>query len=235
MIGRNQRAQLLEAGIKPAYRRHVPAAQLDEYRRYYTERGLAFVEQREKLWFQGSGQRIVYVAKEAAVAEELADLERRQYVRFRPGPPLDARVGELLGYPPCCVEAFGRDRNKIFELWPGLYRQQSDLLIGRMLRRAERFDYRLNIVFPRMRNVIEHLPCGLDCEASIGITEAAVEVLCGFEPELRVRYDSCFKASLRVDRAGHVLAYRRPLLENTWIQLAQPRLKLPPVREVVFA
>ena len=122
-----------------------------------------------------SGERVrercaVYISGDAALAERARALDRMAD---------DARetdsahaLGALLGYPPCCVEAFCALPRR----WP------NRSPIAASIARTERFEPRLNNVALDRFAWIAWFPCRYDCEASLAIANAAAAALSKVDP-----------------------------------------------------
>ncbi len=241
MIGHHHRALVLEAQLKPCYRLQVSEEQLAETRRRYEARDLTFLVQSERAWFLGSESHVAYVSRDPDRARELADVERRQaeYRRARliPRSPAgtDRQIGELLGIPSCCTDRFLAPRSQRFQIGGWIHRSETDRQLWTRLAESERLDYRLNIVFPRLRGLIEYIPCRFDCPASLAFAQSALDVLGADDSSFLARFGACYIAELEVAWPCEVRAYRRPQLENQWVQLAAPRRQpWRAVRRVTF-
>jgi hypothetical protein len=92
----------------------------------------------------------------------------------------DVLLGHLLGYPACCVDAFGRR-------WPTAWAQAAGdlgLLLAAETGGAPRLPWELNI-FARYFGVglVAHFPCRLDCPASLALARRFAQSLSLAMPE----------------------------------------------------
>ena len=108
---------------------------------------------------------VVYVSKDLALAERARTLDRMAD-DAREGDNAHA-LGELLGYPPCCVQAFC----DLPRRWPNRYP------IAAAAARTRVFEPRLNNVALDRFAWIAWFPCRYDCQASLAIADAAAEAL----------------------------------------------------------
>lgn len=107
----------------------------------------------------------VYVSGEASLAERAKELDRMAE-SSREGDSAK-ELGALLGYPPCCVEAFCALPRR----WPNRYP------IAASMGRTNTFEPRLNNVALDRFAWIAWFPCRYDCEASLTLANAAAEAL----------------------------------------------------------
>ncbi len=115
------------------------------------------------------GRRVIFAARDAASLAEAEALERQ--LRRGDGASADAgrRLGEALGYPACCIEAYARvpardDRGLAEALLPPLGRSFSPLTVW--------------LLAPL--GIVSHTPCALDCPATLTLARA---LLGGLEAE----------------------------------------------------
>lgn len=200
-LGSGQAEELaLRAGLKPLVRQLLPPSEVAVARARWERLGLAVVEAPPSLAPAGRGtadrgdRRVVYAARDVAVAREAAAVEARSRH--------DIALGALLGYPRCCVEAF-------LEVPPPRRNPQS---IQRAWRRTVASGQppapRLNVLDLSVFHYLSWFPCSFDCEASRAYADR-VAALIG---------DRVFVA--RVDAA--LAAHRLLLLEDVQVSLAGP-------------
>lgn len=114
------------------------------------------------------GRRVLFAARDASALTEAVELEAQ--LRREDGSSADAgrRLGEALGYPACCIEAYARvgarDDRALAEA----------LLPGPGAAPASASTQWLNAPL----GVISHTPCALTCEPTMQLTEA---LLAGLE------------------------------------------------------
>ncbi len=104
----------------------------------------------------------------------------------------DRLLGQLLGYPDCCADAFD-------QRWPGAVRDhQGDLApLTLAASGAPPFDWRSNI-FARYFGaaLIQHFPCRFQCRASAAAAARAAWALEQFEPEQFAAFRNLLQAPL---------------------------------------
>lgn len=181
-------ALALQLGLRDAYRlmlpeRHAPIAKLWLERAgvFVCSSGAVEVDEDENVFEGGAlpsaGQmarggrarrwRALYMGREQADAERARDLDGAIASATRLGDalPLHRELGQLLGYPSCCVEAF------IEDLQSRRTDQQSPFdqarLAARALEATEAPDPLLNhFLRERDQALLSHAPCRYDCPAS---------------------------------------------------------------------
>jgi len=159
----------------------------------------------------------VFFSAPGGSAAEAATLQR-EYTEAENSPePLGAdcfahRMGRLLGYPDCCIEAFEK-------AGPGA--TVTDLIRG-AYRRSRDFSWRLNCLDPLSPlNLIPHIPCSFDCKASSRMADSVLSALDGVfpfldgtarellgRPVLFLDADRMIAFEGEVDPGGRVLTYR---------------------------
>lgn len=194
--------QALEAGLKPAVRLLVRAAERE--RAIERWRGVGAIVERP-----GPDDRIlVYVSRDRARAEAIADAEAEIYV-LRDRPPTAALfeahriLGRGLGYPTCCVDAFvARVERSVTRLPDGTSAHEDYVATVDALSRTEILHARLNVLRRRERmSLISHYPCRFDCPPSLAYAASVFEMLDRRSQEkLRV----ALAAPLTIDRSGQV-------------------------------
>lgn len=122
-------------------------------------------------------RQVVYVSADRALAEQARDLDRMG--ADLAGGADSVALGELLGYPRCCVDAFCALERR----WP------NRLPIAAAASRTRRFASRLNNLALDRFAWIAHFPCRYDCAASLGLADAAADALAAEAPELVASVD----------------------------------------------
>ena len=187
-------AALVAAGIKPVAKlEDAPAEALQQY----VERFALPNARTQEVPGSGGAHRHLFFGGSIVDVERVVHLSRRVVIDGEDGEGEDRRtLGRLLGYPACCVEAYGRD-------FP-IHGQDALLHLRRRLDRPGVVPPELAPVNPYCNAV--HVPCGLDCAASRELARRVVEVLF---PEESVR--AGYLASLRnpwlimLDQDGQVV------------------------------
>ncbi len=124
----------------------------------------------------GPGEGYVFAGRDARCLDEIRSAyleERRAFTEGKPDPEHTRRMGRLLGYPDCCVEAFLELENR------------DDGVLARRL-----FYDSASVPDPRLfrlprgsASLLLHTPCRLDCEASNRIARAVMDAARNIAPE----------------------------------------------------
>jgi hypothetical protein len=181
----------LEAGLKPMLRELLPVAAIDEARERFERAGwlteasplvfgptrdgwLGRPESREDTVREPREERRpLYVGRDRGALREAIAAE---LARTTDG----ARaLGGLLGYPPCCVEAFvGRTDRRAAGLWAAA------------AARSERFLPRLNVLDHAILSYVAFFPCRFDCPDAAARADALAALLARRHPALVSRIDA---------------------------------------------
>jgi hypothetical protein len=191
----------LLAGAKPRVRITVPAEELERTARHYRSAGGAVRTLDRTVTVRGKQVAVLYAAREQQAAIELRDLEaeffraqernatREEQHRF------DARIGELLGYPPCCVEAFCA-RARPVEGVADAFRAARAAWLPRPYARLN------NTLLPMGRSLISFEPCAYDCAAALAVAERIAEALDMIDTEARRALDEVLARAVLVHPSG---------------------------------
>jgi hypothetical protein len=117
---------------------------------------------------------ILYVSPDAARARELVEAEapllppESGRLRVDDAVPLHARLGALLGFPPCCVDEFGaRLRRGVTRRADGRDAHEDFVAAECAKGASRRFLARLNDLSPDRRvRIVTFYPCRYDCPAA---------------------------------------------------------------------
>lgn len=147
----------------------------------------------------------------------------------------DRLLGQLLGYPECCVDAFD-------QRWPeAVHDHQGDLApLTLAASGASPFDWRSNI-FARYFGValIQHFPCQFQCQNTLAIAARAAWALEQYEPEQFITFRALLQTPLLYTeeqgvvllRGGRVREYGKDLeLDYTAENLLSTELTSPVVQ-----
>lgn len=173
----------LQSGLKPALRLRPPHTQLTATGARYRAAGFAVLEHRDT----------IYVARSEHDCDELCELEarlRRDIVGTRRARE-QRRIGALLGYPPCCIEAFvDRYVAEPNQLVAWLARRPAEIW------RAARAAW---VAAPRPRlntllggegtRIVSFEPCRFDCAAASAQADAIFDVLSAADRERAAELD----------------------------------------------
>jgi MoaA/NifB/PqqE/SkfB family radical SAM enzyme len=182
-VGFDPEVDLVASGDKPAcLKEGVPAAAALRLVRAYGAMGLsAAIVERHDVGGAGdvhrSGDRfaIVAVARDAATLAAVVDAQRAHHARegAASGSERLATVGELMGYPRCCREAFAQQA------------ERGDNLENERLTLLRSPGARVHPLLNRLARVrlISHHPCTADCAASIAIAREVLARCAAISPD----------------------------------------------------
>ena len=202
---------LLE-GVKPALRlwrdRSKAAAEVHAARR----RGFAV----DEIAVPGDPPRaIVYIARTPAAARALRALEAPilpgQAVRPLSPDDLAAHraLGDALGYPACCIDGFvERVERGVTRLPSGLRAHEDFVAASVALARSHVLSPLCNIFAAGRNNCwLSHVPCRLDCDASIAYATAVRAAYVRRSPEAAAQVDRDLALDVAIDRDGRRTAF----------------------------
>ncbi|MEO7097684.1 MAG: radical SAM protein, partial [Polyangiales bacterium] len=135
-----------------------------------------------------SSRAIAFVGRDQAAVDEAMDLEPRLITSFRERLPLVLRMGELLGYPACCVERFAKSP------------EQTDGALVSELAQQQRgpLPSELNWAAADIR-LFSHFPCSPTCQRTADLGKKTLDAVAKDRPDYAV-------ALLRALRSVAVLA-----------------------------
>jgi hypothetical protein len=188
----------IKAGLKPANRITIAPERAGDVEARARREGLCVERGARLVEFPGRPpSMILYVSPDAARARELVEVEEpllRPEVEGLPvdeAVPLHARLGALLGFPPCCVDEFGaRLRRGVTRRLDGRAAHEDFVAAECAARASQRFLGRLNDLSPdRRARLVTFYPCRYDCPAAstyaAGVFNAAVRTDRGATARLR--------------------------------------------------
>lgn len=202
-----------ETGLKPAIRVVLPdAAALAPLAREARARGWGFYSPERPLRFSDYTQRVGYIARSDAGARALADAEAPEGAdgeRVALGGAVpNALVGRLLGYPPCCTEAFARRIELGVTLCPDGSLAHEDYAAAQWAARdVSRPLATLNNLLsdrgsPRL---VTFFPCRYDCAAARSYAQSLLDALAQRSPDQARRWGELLVGRHGIDRAGRRL------------------------------
>ena len=170
------------AGLKPAIRRTVDPSELDAVEAQLRAPGVVVLRARRTARLGAREQAVLYVARTAEHAGALRDAEEAVLPGASGAPDARERhreVGRLLGFPPCCVEAFlarlDRGVDRLDARGPGGLAE--DYVAARSAW-VPRPDARVNPLLMAVRaQLVSFYPCRYDCPEAVGVAEALRAVL----------------------------------------------------------
>jgi hypothetical protein len=172
----------MKAGIKPAVRVSIDPGRAVEVEVRARREGFAAVRGPHGVEFPGrSPSVILYLARDDAYARAVAEAEAPLLPPENVGLSLDeelilhARLGQMLGFPPCCVDEFGaRLRRGITARLDGSYAHEDFVAAEAATRRSQAFLGRLNdLSADRRMRIITFYPCRYDCPQASTYAAAA--------------------------------------------------------------
>jgi len=162
----------MQAGLKPTIRVTVEPEHADAVAARARRDGCAVERAAHVIEFPGRAPSVVlYLARDANRARELVGAEAPLLpVNGRPLPldealPLHTRLGELLGFPRCCIDAFcARLRRGVTRRLDGRDAHEDFVAAEDAARASHRFLARLNDLSPdRRARIVTFYPCRYDC------------------------------------------------------------------------
>jgi hypothetical protein len=162
-----------ELGQKPAIRRTVDPADAARVEAQLRSGGAVVLRAAQTAVLGGREQVVLYAARSAGHAGALRDAEEAVLPGRASAGDAAARhraIGSLLGFPPCCVEAF---------------LERLDRGVDRLDRGAwaPRADARINPLLMAARaQLISFYPCRYDCPVAVGVAEALRAALAARQP-----------------------------------------------------
>ncbi len=145
-------------------------------------------------------RQVVYASRDLALAERARVLDRMG--ADTPGQADAIELGELLGYPPCCAQAFA----SLARRWPNRVPITAAMA-------------RTRVYLPRLNNLALHrfawlawFPCAYDCAASSAIADLAAAHLARTYPDLVAALD----AELARPRLYVADAIQAALIDARW-------------------
>jgi hypothetical protein len=196
------------SGVKPAVRVASEAAPAEVLAAAARERGYA--ARVSAAPSPGSDKRWVYVAKTVEHADRACAAEASVLPGARMSTPGAAtleshrRLGELLGYPGCCVDAYIARLGRDVTIAPDGGRAHEDFVaVHDILARSERCCARLNHLLPRgVTPLISHYPCRYDCAASLVYADAVFELVRNASPDRAAQFRRLLETAVAVCRDG---------------------------------
>jgi hypothetical protein len=178
----------MKAGVKPANRISITPARADETEARLRRDGFAVVRSAHVVEFPGrEASTILYVAPDQERAAALRDAEscllppHNSKLALDREVELHTRFGELLGFPPCCVEEFCvRLRHGITCRADGGFADEDFVAAEYAARASGQFLGRLNDLSPdRRARIVTFYPCSYDCpqasDYAAAVFDATVE------------------------------------------------------------
>jgi len=181
----------MKAGIKPANRISIDAGHADEIEVRARREGFAAVRGPHVVEFPGRPPAVIlYVAHDEAYALALSRAEAPLLPPENAGLSLDeeqrlhAQLGQLLGFPICCVEEFGiRLRRGITSRLDGSSAHEDFVAAEAAARRSQKFLARLNDLSPDRRvRIVTFYPCRYDCPLASAYAAAAFAAAVEVDP-----------------------------------------------------
>ena len=146
-------------GLKPVVRQLIRSEDIEAVRRRFEALGLLTETGEGRMNDKRFDAKVLHVGRDRGrlQASLACDVQ---------GEDTEARLGELLGYPPCCVQAF---------VALPAPRRNMDLIERALRRTTGGARSRLNMLDLGMFHFISWIPCALDCAASAAWADAVAE------------------------------------------------------------
>ena len=224
LLERMQLPWLVSEGLKPAAVLNCEPSQVDRLVAQFGARAALgsqpFTESGAGKVTPGGSKRFVYIAQRPEDATRLRDVD--EALIFPPHASgarlvtLRTEQGRLLGFPPCCVDAYAqghpneaeRDEYYVAWDWMGWKRTPAHPFVNHL---AARFH---GLAF------FQHIPCSPRCERTIVLTRAALGTIGCDRTERAVR--ELLSASFVLWSNGDFLPFR--YLRNGWFSVRAERL-----------
>ncbi len=174
----------MKAGVKPANRVSITPSRLAELEARADREGLAVVRAARMIEFPGrEPSMIAYVAPEEGYARSVAEAEAPLLppdgarLQVYAAIPFHVRLGQLLGFPSCCIDAFVvRLRRGVNRRLGGGEAHEDFVAAECAVRQSQRFLGRLNDLSPDRRvRVVTFYPCRYDCQAAAAYASAVLD------------------------------------------------------------
>jgi hypothetical protein len=171
----------MQAGIKPANRVSISPERAAEVEKRARREGFSVAHASHTVEFPGRAPSVIlYLARDEANALALAEAEAPllppQNAKLQIDEELvfHSRLGQLLGFPSCCVEEFGaRLRRGITCRLDGRTAHEDFVNAEYAARGSRQFLGRLNDLSPdRRARIVTFYPCRYDCPAASAYAEA---------------------------------------------------------------
>lgn len=175
------------AGLKPAIRRTVDPARVEEVAARFARDGAAVLRASQTAVLGGREQAVLYVAGSHDLAAALRDAEAPVLPGRAPSGDAAAAhraVGLALGFPACCVDAFcarlARGVDRLVEGGPAGFAEDYVALRAAWVPRP---DPRVNPLLMRAgAQLVSFYPCRFDCVAAVAQAEALRALLARRDP-----------------------------------------------------
>jgi len=182
-----ERAALL-ARLKPAIRISASAEEGGAAAARLEAAGAHVVRTRAVIRSEGRARELLYASLDPRLAAELRDVEEPTLADpcVLPASEVVARVrrtGELLGYPPCCVEVFLRRMREELDTTAGPPRLSEAYLAARAAWVPRPHAHLNTLLRPARLQLVSHEPCRFDCAASLVYAQACLAAVARDDPE----------------------------------------------------
>lgn len=202
-----------EAGLKSAIRVVLPGpGAVEALARAVRARAWGFFAADDLVQFPSGAQRIGYIARTDADARALADAEAPSEPGGRRvadnSASKNALVGRLLGYPPCCADAFAQRMSRDVHTCPdGRYAHEDYVAAATALRASGRLLGRLNNLLPDRGSprLITYYPCRYDCPAAGAFAGALLAAVAQRSPRQAALWRASLVGRRGIDRRGRRL------------------------------
>jgi hypothetical protein len=171
----------MKAGVKPANRVSSAPERADEVETRARREGLAVIRSSHLVEFPGRPPSVIlYLARDEAYARSVAEAEAPLLPSLNAKLGIDeelvnhTRLGQILGYPRCCVEEFClRLRRGITRRLDGGDGHEDFVAAECAARASQQFLGRLNDLSPdRRARIVTFYPCRYDCPTASAYAEA---------------------------------------------------------------
>ncbi len=198
-----------DLGIKPAVRLAFSAPPPADVAASLTARGFSVEQTAEPFTFPGGRTRwVLYAARSPELATRLKAAEALAPPGLRTDPEARARshraLGELLGYPTCCVEAFiDCERRGVEVAADGARASERFVAAERAMARSRQLLGRLNTLRrDEGAALISFEPCAFDCEPAASLASAIFDALAESDADSAERLRERLLGEVAIERGG---------------------------------
>lgn len=141
------------------------------------------------------------------------DKNKSKFLKLMESKNDDKAVGELLGYPKCCIEFFEKNKEKQEKI-------QNDYILP-ALNNSEGFE------FPFYTNhamryfdatLLSHFPHDFNCRESISMAKKNLETIKKYSLELAKKFENELKSAVLYTESNGIFAFRDYKLQNNILQ-----------------
>jgi hypothetical protein len=220
----------LEAGLKPAVRVTIAPAHAARLAEGLAARGAHVVAASRRIRFaSGPPETVLYIARSRATAEALREAEAHTLARDDLSPAerrtAHVRLGTLLGYPACCVEAYAA-RAAAFDRPGALGETAEDYLQAGHALAATRAAPRArlnNLLLSARIRLVTFYPCAYDCPAAGAYADALAAAVARKDAAAALALDADLRCVVALaPRGARAILVPAPDAPERWVDARPP-------------